>query len=370
MTGNTVLLVVGTGSLARATCAALAQLATAPTEVVVVGRGADRAAEVCYLAGTRAALADRAVAFRPVAADLDDTTALTGLVRGTAPDGVLLCASPQSPWERLTAPSAWTDLLAAAGFGLTLPLQADLAHRLGRALALGAPRAWYLNACFPDAVNPLLATLGIAPLCGIGNVGLLAASLRAALGPAGPRPLRVLAHHAHLHRPESDVDEALAWLGDEPVAGVGALLAAQRAAPRPELNAITGHTAALLVDHLLTGRPALASVPGPLGLPGGYPVRVAAGGLELDLPAGWTRDRAVAVNQRAAARDGVTVHPDRVEFAPAACDALRTHLPDLADGFAPGDLDRRTEQLLALRERLRARPTAHPAPHPAHRRTP
>lgn len=354
------LLLVGTGSLARAACAALAQLATAPTEVVVVGRAAGRAAEVCYLAGTRAALAGRPVTFRPVAADLDDTAALTELIRGTAPDGALLCASPQSPWERLTAPSAWTDLLAAGGFGLTLPLQADLARRLGRALAAGAPRAWFLNACFPDAVNPLLAALGTAPLCGIGNVGLLAASLRAALGPA--EPLRVLAHHVHLHAPESDVDEARAWLGDAPVAGVGALLAAQRSAPRPELNAITGHTAALLVDDLLTGRPVRASVPGPLGLPGGYPVRVDNGTVTLDLPPGWTRDRAVAVNQRAAARDGVIVRPDRVEFAPAARDALRTELPDLVDGFAPGDLDRRTEQLLALRERLRARPTAHPAP--------
>ncbi|MFF0250599.1 Tn3 family transposase [Streptosporangium sandarakinum] len=59
----------------------------------------------------------------------------------------------------------------------------------------------FLNACFPGAVNPLLKTLGLPVFCGVGNVALLAASLRESLRPARGGRLRVLGHHRHLHTP-------------------------------------------------------------------------------------------------------------------------------------------------------------------------
>lgn len=178
------LVVVGSGSLARAVCGSLAAVATAPVAVTVLARRPDAAAEVAYLTGTRAALAGRPV-----------TAAAAGLVpdrladdlAGLDPTAVLVCASYQSPWERTAAPSAWTDLLGRAGFGAGLPLQAGLATDVARALAKAAPAAALLNACFPDAVNPLLAALGLPVLCGIGNAAIVAASLQAGLGLADQR---------------------------------------------------------------------------------------------------------------------------------------------------------------------------------------
>jgi hypothetical protein len=221
-----------------------------------------------------------------------------------------------------------------------------------------------LNACFPDAVNPLLAALGLPVLCGIGNAAIVAASLQAALELPDQRDLAVLAHHLHLHAPADPADEARAWVGGQPVTDVGARLAAQRAADPREVNQVTGLTAALLLDGLLAGTETHTSLPGPLGLPGGYPVRLRGAELTLRLPPGLDRAAAVAWNQRMADRDGVRVDGDRVVLAPAAAEALAPYLSDHLDaggGFPVGQSAAVAAALLDVRTRLRA---AAPPPDP------
>jgi hypothetical protein len=134
---------------------------------------------------------------------------------------------------------------------------------------------------------------------------------------------------------------------------VGTLLAGQRAVSRPELNQVTGLTAALLLSALLTGAALDTSLPGPLGLPGGYPVRLADGELELRLPPGLTVDDAVAHNQRWALADGVVVDGGRVRFSDTARAELAAVDADLAAGFDLTDLDAATRRLHEVRERLR-----------------
>ncbi|MFI6541257.1 hypothetical protein ACIBHY_53015 [Nonomuraea sp. NPDC050547] len=289
------------------------------------------------------------------------------------PNGVLVAASTQSPWERQNSPSKWTEFLEKAGFGVTLPFQAEAALRVARAAPAGT---WVINACFPDAVNPLAAALGLPLWCGIGNAALLAASAQAALGLSDQRDLRMLAHHSHLYPPRDGHPEARAWLGDEDrggdrhedrggdrgagreedreLADVGGLLAAQRAAGRAELNHVTGLASARLVAALIAGHDVPTHLPGPLGLPGGYPVHASlASGIRLRLPYGVEEKEAVDFNQRAALRDGVVVEDGRVTFAPAAREQLAAVAPDLADGFPVTDLEPATAALEQLRTRLR-----------------
>lgn len=343
------LAVIGTGGLARGLCYALATTARTPLDLVVVGRNQKRSAEVCYVSSARARLTGAPVVFRSLTVNPSSEAALTDLLGAVAPAGVVLAASSQSPWERTSAPSAWTDLVRRAGFGLTLPFQADLALRTGRALAATHPGAWFVNACFPDAVNPLMAALGVPVLCGIGNVALLAASLQTALGLDDQHDLRVLAHHAHLHAPHDERDEAKAWVGNEPMKDVGKLLAAQRAADRAELNHVTGLAAAAVVTGLLSEAETYTSLPGPLGLPGGYPVKLSGARLELRLPAGLTRDDAIAFNQRLAVHDGVVVDGERVRFT--ALDGV-----DLPTDFHVSEIEGVTSRLDRLRAHLRDRP--------------
>ncbi len=355
------LLVVGTGSLARAVCDSYAVCADVPGSVTVVGRDPAAAQELALLAAARTAIAGGPVAWHGRRADLGDATQLAELIGGTDPDIVVQCASLQSPWESRTEPSPWTALVARAGLGVTLPLQARLAAVTATAIGLAGGRARFINACFPDGVNPALVAAGVPVWCGIGNVATLAAGLAAALRgqrrgvrPAAPGArLRVLAHHVHLHPPDRAEDELSAWLDDAPVADVGRLLAGHRRADRERLNAVTGFAAARLLADLLAGREVATSLPGPLGLPGGYPVRIRAGVLALDLPTGLTRDQAVAVNRRAGERDGIRLADGYLRFPDSAAAELGRYAPDLAAGVPLDRLADAADQLVELRSQLR-----------------
>ncbi|WP_345573203.1 hypothetical protein [Nonomuraea rosea] len=321
----------------------------------------------------RSVIDDHPMTFSANEADLPSDDAIAGEVAAAGPDVVMQCASHQSPWESATAPSAWTRWCASAGFGVTLALQARLAWRVSARLKDSGYAGTLLNACYPDAVNPLLSLLGSAAFAGLGNVGTLAAGLSratlgtvpllgpradAAAGRAAPRPdearVRMLAHHVHLHRPAHPADEAMAWLGQARLDDVGALLRPLRTIDRSRLNDIAGHAAARLAGALLDGGSLRTHCSGPLGLPGGYPVVLDGGELRLDLPPDLTRDQAVAWNQRMAADDGVVVRPDgRIVHPPRTARALHPYLPHLAAGFDADDTASVADELLALRHRLR-----------------
>ncbi|MFH8775290.1 hypothetical protein [Streptomyces sp. NPDC017958] len=354
--------VVGGGSLARAICYSLAVAAVpSPGTVTVLARSARAAHEIACIAGARAAVSGSPTRFTAEPVDAADEEALTAVLARTRPRVVLNCASVQSPWETTRAASAWTDLLSAGGFGIALPLHAVLARSVARAIRRSRVASLFVNACYPDAVNPLLHAEGLPVFCGVGNSATLAASLRAVLRPQDGERLRVLAHHAHLHEPADASDEARVWLDDRPVPHVGELLSAHRACSREELNAVTGHTAAVLAARLAAEQEVHADLPGPLGLPGGYPVRITGGRIGLDLPAGLTRDDAVAWQTRMAAHDGVTVRPSgEVRFGPRAHQALTARLPDLAEVCHARDIAPLTQRLLSLRGILRTqRPAVH-----------
>ncbi len=350
--------VVGSGRLARSLVASLATTAPAdrpPAHVTLLARDRTVAQALAVAAQVRAAVTGVAVTF--AAQECTDEVRTMAQLQ---PDLVVCCASAQSPYERLEHPSPWTDLVARAGFGLTLPFQASVVLRLARALAAVSPATKLVNGCFPDAVNPLLAALDLPVLCGIGNVATLAAGVQSALGQPDQRGLAVLGHHVQLATPAGAGEEALVWLDGARVAGVTALLAPVRALPRTELNGLAGHAAARLVADLLAGVEVLTNLPGPLGLPGGYPVRVGSdGNIELNLPAGLRREVAVDWNVRAGHRDGVEVRDGRVTYPPLAAAELARHAPALAAGWPVTAVDAVTDQLSVLRQRLRlAQPVA------------
>ncbi|HEU4422992.1 MAG TPA: potassium transporter TrkA [Pilimelia sp.] len=359
--------IVGSGSLARSVCLSLAALVPdagaagqAPLRVTVLARDGAAAGQIARACRARAAVSGVPVTFAAEAAPTDepaDEPAVT-LAR-LRPDLLVCCASAQSPYERITAPSAWTALIERAGFGLTLPLQATLAARLARAIVRASPDTLLINGCFPDVVNPLLAALGLPVHCGIGNVATLAACLQASLDLPDQRELAVLGHHAQLAAPDDPADEVRAWHGGTPLPGVTELLGPDRALPRRMLNALAGHAAARLLVDLASGAVVHTSLPGPLGLPGGYPVRLLGGRVALNLPAGLTTGAAIDWNLRVGRRDGVEIRDGRIGYPDGAAAALAAYLPEVAAGWPADALDEVADRLTALRQRLRpAQPAA------------
>ncbi|TDP95220.1 saccharopine dehydrogenase NADP-binding domain-containing protein [Labedaea rhizosphaerae] len=341
--------VVGSGAFARSVLYSIATEFTVPARVIILARNADKAAEVAYVAAARAAVSACPVEFDHRVVDLADGAAMTAALEESAPDVLVQCASYQSPWERIGAPSAWTELLRTAGFGIALPLQAVPLLDVVETIRKVAPDCLVVNGCFPDAVNPVLAAAGYPILCGIGNISTISAAI---LGQSHQKRLHLLAHHLHLHAPEDAANEARIWLDGTEQDQVATLLAGMRAIDRAELNGIGGHAAAGLLDALVTGATLDTHVPGPLGLPGGYPVRVRDRRIELRLPDGLDAMTAVAWNQRMSVLDGVELDGDRIRL-PAA---IKEHAPELAEGFPAAALRQACARLLDVREALRAGP--------------
>lgn len=350
--------VIGGGSLARNICYSLAAHTELPmTSITIAARSAQTAQEIAAIANARAAVSSCPTRFVAEVLDVSEPTAVTQFLERVRPDTVVNCASLQSPWEGTQADSAWTRLLAEGGFGLGLPLHAALARELASAIERSGLPTAFVNACYPDAVNPLLAAERLPVLCGVGNVATLSATLHAGLRERDEGRLRVMAHHLHLHRPGDPADEARAWVGDVAVPDVAELLAVHRSCSRAELNAVTGHSAADFLVRLSTGQEIRTDLPGPIGLPGGYPVRVQGQRISLDLPDGITRDQAVSWQQRMAEQDGVVVTPTgEIQFSRRAASAIAAHLPDLPDSHNIQTIRELTRQLLVLREKLRVVP--------------
>jgi len=75
------------------------------------------------------------------------------------------------------------------------------------------------------------------------------------------------------------------------------------------LTELSAAAALPLLRALLGGPPVRVSTPAPMGLPGGWPVRVSANEIALDLPPGTDRDEVIAFQWQCAKRDGI----DRID---------------------------------------------------------
>lgn len=287
---------------------------------------------------------------------LDSAETAAEFVARLMPDIVVHVVSPQSPSELHGGASAWTGLVREAGLGLTLPLQAVLAARLAAAVARVRPQCLFVNAAYPDSVNPVLRHLGLPVFCGLGNVAVLDAAVRARLSLTETSDLRVIGHHCHMSA-NRRVPEARVWHNGRELPDVAALLSSVRALPRAVTNSIAASCAGTLLRKLIVGEPFSAGVPGPYGLPGGYPVTVNRDRISLDLPDGVSTDEAVALNEAWSRSEGAWVSSaGEVRFSEIAADALAHHgLRDIAGGFAVADLESAAADLAELRETLRTR---------------
>jgi hypothetical protein len=300
----------------------------------------------------------RRVEFEPN--DVSDVGATAALLRRLDPDVVVTAASRHTWWRRG---------VEGVPYGAWLPLQLTLVRDLALARNDAGILAPVVCLPFPDNVGPALAPLGLAPELGAGNVTETAAKLEL-LGGVGAEARLVLHHAAQRYafpdfaalgggETEEPPWAAEVLVGDEPLPDdrVDELFHAPWPLPwGRDSHDLTAAAAAQVVEALLSDGPVRTHAPAPHGRPGGYPLRVSRGGIELDLPTGLSEDDAVAINARAARWDGL----ERVEadgtlvFTDAVAAATGRHLGVRIDRVAPGDVDEAADELERARDQNRS----------------
>jgi len=352
------ILIFGTGNFAGRIALDLAATASEPVTVAIAGRNHDRLDWLRTAGNARAALFNRPARFISREVDLSVPDAAAAALTTAEPEVVVQAASFQTGNVISSQDNAWTKLVAEGGLSATAVLQAPLSIEVARAVKGVRPQAYFINCCFPDVVNPLIAALDLPITSGMGNIAILSNAFAGVLGDASR--LKVLAHYQNLAPWRQPQDtrtgrSARVWIDNEEVADVYARFVGVRLTREPAIE-ISGPSGVPLMLAMATGKNWSGHMPGPNGLPGGYPVKFSAGRLDLDLPAELTREEAVAWNLSYEEESGLVVGPDgRVSYTGALRNHLAAFSPAIASGFHVRDIGDAYHAMNDLRSQLQAR---------------
>lgn len=354
------ILLAGTGLFAARIAFDLAATATEPLRVVIAGRNAARRDWLVVAANARSTIFATPARFFDESVDLLAPGEAERLVARLAPRVIVQAASSQPSAVISRRGDAWSRLVALGGLSATALTQAQITMAMARANSRSGAGAAFVNCAFPDVVNAIVAAEGHAVLCGVGNVAILSNVFASTLD-VDPGRLKTLAHYqtlASFRRPPAQREgrPPRVWIDGDEVRDVFARFEGVKLTPEPVID-VSGASGVPLLRALCTGRIWRGHAPGPGGLSGGYPVIVADGRAELDLPKSLTREEAIAWNASFESANGLTVsHDGRIRFHGLLQELLRARAPDIAAGFSIEDLDAATSRLNELRETMMDEP--------------
>ncbi|HUV33920.1 MAG TPA: hypothetical protein VMW22_03260, partial [Candidatus Desulfaltia sp.] len=207
--------------------------------------------------------------------------------------------------------------------GPWLPNHLTLAMRLMEAIKLSGVDIKVVNGAFPDATNVVLGKLGMAPVCGGGNMDLGVFRFKRIIARDMGVPFRSVriygvGHHGTFYTKRMDAPFWVKIMVDgEDVTG---------RYPNTKLRdmyAAAGYAASVqysgaLVDQMRTAASFLKNVlaiyydtretqecvPGPNGLPGAYPCRLGEDGAEAVVP-DISLEEAISINEAGGQFDGI-----------------------------------------------------------------
>jgi hypothetical protein len=312
-------------------------------DLVVVGRSLEAATRLANLVRLTALQLGKTIRVDADAADLLDTGRTAAVIAKHRPSVIFNGASLQS-WRIITSlPKAHFDELDAAQFGPWLPMHLALMHRLMVAVIASDVKAVVVNAAFPDAVNPILSHVGLAPLVGIGNVCNVVPAIRASIAEyfdTTPERIgvRLIAQHYFSHyvprygEPSNapyciqvEQDGVDVTHGVPIKAILESVGSRHRRLGGVDGQILTAASAVSVLRGLCSEIPVCTHAPGPNGLPGGYPVKVHQMSVQLDLPGNVALNDAVAINERCQMADGIeSIEIDgTVRFAEWSVDIMK-----------------------------------------------
>ena len=297
--------------------------------------------------------------------DALDCAAVTDILIQEKPDLVINYAIPIT-WDaakRLPNYSA----ISAAGLGAFTPIQVLTPLKVAQAIHDSGIKTPYMVGNLPDITIPIIN--GIAQggtvqsaLCGAGNVGLNQIAMRhqAALELAAnfdDVDVALVSHHLHWVAPrepgysnKGPFLAAVSLAGEDISARFNDLRELMNEGVRRHYEAdasfssTTGILASQIAMALLdeTGATHRLHAPAPNGLPGGYPVEIRLGEINVSLPKQWSLDDAVAAMADCHTLDGVAsiVADGTVAFTDLAQEILRDEVGfDLPSKMPPHDIE-------------------------------
>ncbi len=352
------ILIFGTGHFAGRIALDLAATASDPVRVVIAGRNRERLNWLRTAGNARAALFRRPARFMSREVDLSVPDAAAAAIADVEPTVVVQAASFQTGNVISNQDNAWTKLVAEGGLSATAVLQAPLSIEVARAVKAMRPQAYFINCCFPDVVNPLIAALDLPITSGVGNIAILSNAFAGVLGDSGK--LKMLAHYQNLAEwrrpPEARTGRSpRVWIDDEEIADVYGRFASVQLTREPAIE-ISGPSGVPMMLAMALGTKWSGHMPGPNGLPGGYPVKFSKGQLDLDLPATLTREEAIAWNLSYEQESGLVISPEgHAIYTGLLRERLAAFSPAIASGFHVRDLTDAYRAMSDLRSRLQAR---------------
>jgi hypothetical protein len=352
-------MVLGTGSFAARIVFDLAATAAQPVSVVIAGRNTERLAWLRSAATARAVIFDRPVIFVARAVDLLAPDAAAELIGEYRPAVLVQAASSQPASVISTQGDAWSELVSAGGLSATAVFQAQLSAHVAKAVKAVHPRCKFINCCFPDVVNSLIAACDLPIACGVGNIGILSNAFAGELGRRDLGALQMIAHYQTIQPWRQPVAARKGpvprvWLDGDEIPDVLAKFAGVHITREPAVE-ISGASGIPLMLAMAARSDWRGHVPGPRGLPGGYPVVYRNGELSLDLPAGLRESDAVAWNAAFEEKNGLVIRSGKVRYTGVLYDRLRSASPGLAEGFDVHDLEEVYTEMVRLRAALQAR---------------
>ena len=204
-----------------------------------------------------------------------------------------------------------------------LPLQILLVSKLMQAVKKSGITAPVLNHSLPDIVNPVLWRNGLGPLCGIGNLDIVVSEIYRKISLAENVPIReiticmVAAHSVGVLGTRTGVPFFFKILvRDKDITSkvdIDSLISDRlMGGPAPDRSfrnwykyPIVASCAVKNIMAILNDTNLYTHAPGPIGLPGGYPVRLSAKGVEVVLPEEITLEEAIKINLNALKFEGI-----------------------------------------------------------------
>ncbi len=354
---KTDILISGTGAFSGRIALDLAATSEEALHVVIAGRNRDRLSWLKTACNARASMFSKPITFDTYEIDLVKEGATDQLIADTKPTIAVQGASIQTSSVISDTGNQWTALVAEGGLSATAVFQALISSRMARSISTFSPATALINCGFPDVVNGMITAMGYKVLSGTGNVAILSNVFAGAKGITDQKRVQVIAHYQNLAAWRKHASERVGsrpcrvFIDGKEIADIFKEFEAVKLTTEPAIE-ISGASGVTLIAAYAANKSWTGHVPGPNGLPGGYPVKLENRILQLNLPESVSEQEAIDWNSSFEEEKGLIIKDGRAEYTGALKAALTRHGFRYANGFDVADLEEVCADMLKLRDTL------------------